>query len=134
VTVERRAQARVDKRCGLWDYLDMENNTHICGGTILVGGSGEQEHQYCDSCAAYTYDLSGDVPSGIDAEANRAAWDAGDIESPYRSRLMTAAQISEHVARQGVSLRAFWREAAGGDMMSMPRADVDAVLATMVEG
>ena len=60
----------------------MANNTHICGGTILVGNSGEQEHQYCDSCAAYTYDLDGDVPSGMDAEANRAAWDAGDIESP----------------------------------------------------
>ena len=66
--------------------LNMANNTHICGGTILVGSSGEQEHQYCDSCAAYTYDLDGALPSGMDAEANRAAWDAGDIESPCDAR------------------------------------------------
>jgi len=57
--------------------------THICGGTILGGGSGKQKHQYCDRCGAYTYDLAADqLPDGTDSDANEVAWDAGDDESP----------------------------------------------------
>ena len=55
---------------------------HDCGGTILVGGSGAQTHQYCDRCRAFTYDLDADVPDGTDERANLAAWDDGDDESP----------------------------------------------------
>lgn len=60
----------------------MANHTHVCGGTILAGGSGDQEHQYCDRCGAYTYDMDADVPDGTDEPANGAAWDAGDLGSP----------------------------------------------------
>lgn len=60
----------------------MKTMTHECGGTILVGGSGETRHQYCDRCRAYTYDVDGDVPSGTNEAANRAAWDSGADESP----------------------------------------------------
>lgn len=56
--------------------------THECGGTILSGGAGEQEHLYCDRCDAYTYDLDGAVPDGTDRAANQTAWDAGDERSP----------------------------------------------------
>lgn len=55
---------------------------HICGGAILTGGSGEQSHRYCETCRAFTYDLDGDLPDGTNVTANRAAWDAGDEESP----------------------------------------------------
>lgn len=120
-------------RYGFWHYLGMANHIHVCGGTILAGGSGEQEHQYCDRCAAYTHDIESDLlPDGIDQAKNTAAWDAGYMQSP--DHLMTAAQISEHVAQSGLAAKAFWGEASGGDMMSMPRAAVDAVLATMIEG
>lgn len=54
---------------------------HACGGTILVGGAGEQRHRYCDSCRAFVYG-DGDVPSGVDPVANRKAWDNGDESSP----------------------------------------------------
>ena len=58
-------------------------STHACGGTILHGGSGEQEHAYCDRCRAYAYTASDrDVPDGTDPAANRAAWDDGDEASP----------------------------------------------------
>jgi len=61
------------------DYL----RYHKCGGAILVGGSGDQAHQYCDRCGAYTYDLDADaLPTGTDADANRRAWDSGDAQSP----------------------------------------------------
>ncbi len=60
----------------------MPTTTHLCGGTILTGGAGEQAHRYCDRCRAYTHDLSADVPSGTDEAANRAAWDAGEEQSP----------------------------------------------------
>lgn len=55
---------------------------HECGGTIIVGGSGEYEHQCCTRCGAYTYDMGGEVPSGTDAAANQAAYDTGDYCSP----------------------------------------------------
>lgn len=59
---------------------------HECGGTVLVGGTGEDRHYYCDRCHAfaYTYDLGDDVsvPSGIDRILNKSAFDAGDIASP----------------------------------------------------
>lgn len=54
---------------------------HACGGTILSGGVGEQAHHYCDRCRAFAYGEA-DVPDGTDESANRAAWDAGDDESP----------------------------------------------------
>lgn len=59
----------------------MNSLQHACGGTILVGGSGEDRHHYCDRCRAFAY---GDVevPDGVDEEANREAWDNGDDESP----------------------------------------------------
>lgn len=45
--------------------------------------------------------------------------------------LMTVTQVAEHVSAAGVSLRAFWQEAAGGDRTPMPLAAVEAVLAIM---
>ena len=57
-----------------------------CGGTILSGGSGDKEHIYCDRCRAYIYDVEAwGVPTGTDAAANRAAWDAGAESSPAAS-------------------------------------------------
>lgn len=55
---------------------------HICGGTILTGGAGAQQHQYCDRCGAFTRDLEGALPDGTDPEANQTAWDMGQNESP----------------------------------------------------
>ena len=43
------------------------NATHVCGGTILVGGSGNYDlaHQYCDRCGAFTHDVQADqLPDG----------------------------------------------------------------------
>lgn len=64
--------------------------THTCGGTILIGGSGEQAHSYCDRCRAFLYnsaDDAEDFPTGTDIEANRAAWDDGDERSPEANTL-----------------------------------------------
>ena len=59
---------------------------HVCGGTILTGGSGQQAHSYCDRCGAFAYDYTDEeLPSGTDPKANRAAWDAGDDTSPEAS-------------------------------------------------
>ena len=58
---------------------------HACGGTLLIGGSGDGEHYYCDRCRAFIYATEGgaaDVPDGIDKAANREAWDNGDDSSP----------------------------------------------------
>lgn len=56
---------------------------HICGGTILSGGVGDQSHCYCDRCGAFVYGTDpATVPSGTDRDANRAAYDAGDESSP----------------------------------------------------
>ena len=61
------------------------NATHVCGGTILVGGSGDLAHQYCDRCGAFTYDVETDrLPDGTDAAANEQAWSDGDEQSPGR--------------------------------------------------
>lgn len=53
-----------------------------CGGTILIGGSGVQEHEYCDHCAAFRYltDDDDDFPTGNDRASNRAAWDNQEDE------------------------------------------------------
>lgn len=59
----------------------MNTMSHACGGTILVGGSGEQVHHYCDRCRAFAYG-DADVPVGTDEKANREAWDAGEEQSP----------------------------------------------------
>ena len=53
---------------------------HECGGTIATGGSGEQAHQYCDRCHAFSYDLTDALPSGTDLVLNKRAWDNGDCE------------------------------------------------------
>lgn len=64
-------------------YATDRQTTHECGGTILVGASGEQAHHYCDHCGAYRYDsCDGDMPTGTDSRANRAAWDEGKECSP----------------------------------------------------
>jgi ribosomal protein L37E len=56
---------------------------HECGGTVLVGGEGEQEHAYCDRCGAFRYtEDSSAFPTGTDKAANNAAWDAGKTRSP----------------------------------------------------
>lgn len=57
-------------------------SAHVCGGTILVGGTGEQEHRYCDRCRAYTYDLDAEMPGGTDRAANVEAFDRGAPSSP----------------------------------------------------
>lgn len=62
-----------------------DGKKHNCGGTILVGGSNREKHYYCDNCGAFIladYGEPEDIPTGIDPEANRQAWDAGDICSP----------------------------------------------------
>ena len=60
-----------------------EQFTHECGGTILTGGTGAQEHSYCDRCGAFRYTTySGPFPDGIDISRNQAAWDAGKEASP----------------------------------------------------
>src|SRR5690606_28166573 len=56
---------------------------HDCGGTILVAGSGEERHTYCERCGAYRYGQDvASLPTGTDPVANRAAWDAGADASP----------------------------------------------------
>jgi len=62
----------------------MRTTTHQnCCGTVAKGGSGEQEHQYCDRCGAYTYDMDAeDLPSGTDERLNQAAYSNGDEQSP----------------------------------------------------
>lgn len=58
---------------------------HACGGTVLDGGSDDQVHRYCDRCGAFRYYNGAStvaLPSGVDADANRAAYDRGDDESP----------------------------------------------------
>lgn len=54
---------------------------HACGGTLLTGLTAPR-HEYCDTCGAYTCDLSRSVPDGTDAAANREAWESGDETSP----------------------------------------------------
>lgn len=57
---------------------------HDCGGTILLGGSGDESHYYCDRCHAFSYDTDKDMffPTGTDEAVNHAAYDAGDFCSP----------------------------------------------------
>lgn len=55
---------------------------HECGGTILTSTHADQQYWYCDQCHAFTYDPDSSVPAGTNPEANQAAWDAGDDESP----------------------------------------------------
>jgi hypothetical protein len=63
------------------------NATHICGGTILLGDSGDLAHQYCDRCGAYTYDIAADrLPDGTDSDANELAWIDGAEQSPAQEK------------------------------------------------
>lgn len=56
---------------------------HNCGGTILTGGTADNQHLYCDRCHAFIYASEGSqVPSGTNEKANGEAWDAGDAKSP----------------------------------------------------
>lgn len=55
---------------------------HDCGGTILIGGTVDQEHTYCDRCGAFRYGVAHILPTGTDPEANAEAWNAGDNASP----------------------------------------------------
>ena len=59
-----------------------------CGGTILTGGAGAEEHEYCDRCGAFRYssDEDDDFPTGADRRANREAWDNGDERSPEETK------------------------------------------------
>lgn len=61
---------------------------HACGGVILSGhdaGDG-RGCLYCDRCGAYAIDDDDGearaVPDGVDAGANRDAWEACDDCSP----------------------------------------------------
>jgi hypothetical protein len=78
------------------------SNTHVCGGTILSGGSGEQSHIYCDRCHAFSYDTEGDLPDGTDEAANRAAWDAGESESPSGSTVYMICDGDGNAITDGV--------------------------------
>lgn len=53
-----------------------------CVGTLHRSSS----HTYCDFCDAFQTDADArkgnPFPSGTDAKANRAAWDAADVRSP----------------------------------------------------
>lgn len=60
----------------------MNTATHDCGGTILIGGVGDDRHTYCHRCGAYRYGDAEALPTGTDPVANRAAWDAGEDVSP----------------------------------------------------
>jgi hypothetical protein len=64
----------------------MDYRTHVCGGTILSGGSGEQAHIYCDRCSAFTHDAddieANRLPSGTDKALNQQASDDGAESSP----------------------------------------------------
>lgn len=59
---------------------------HDCGGAILMGGSGEQKHIYCDRCGAFSHDPddieANRLPSGTDPGRNQEASDAGEESSP----------------------------------------------------
>ena len=59
----------------------MENQLHVCGGTILSAGKGPSMYEFCDRCGAYTYD-SGPLPSGANRTANDVAYHAGELRSP----------------------------------------------------
>jgi hypothetical protein len=62
---------------------DRQQTQHECGGTILLGGSGELVHLYCDRCGAFrSASDPGPFPTGVDREANQRAWDAGESRSP----------------------------------------------------
>ena len=70
------------------DRLENDRSAyHVCGGTILTGGVGEQRHIYCDTCGAFSYDPeaieANRLPDGIDQAANLAASDDGEEESPW---------------------------------------------------
>jgi len=97
---------------------------------------------------ARTYSVQGERRSfalirpsgdGQDADASiraaiLAAYDAASVREVLRcddAGLMTVTHVAEHVSAAGVSLRAFWQEAAGGDRVPMPLAAVEAVLARM---
>lgn len=58
---------------------------HDCGGTIRAGepmGCGAA-YYYCDRCDAFRFDdADGLFPTGTDQQANRDAWDNGDLRSP----------------------------------------------------
>jgi len=54
---------------------------HVCGGDVLVGGSGEERHVFCSRCGAFTFEGQ-HLPSGTSRKANRAAWDRGELSSP----------------------------------------------------
>ena len=61
----------------------MRTTTHVCGGTLITGGSGETAHTCCDRCGAFAYDsYDGEFPGGTDKAANQQAWDDGDECSP----------------------------------------------------
>lgn len=81
----------------------MEYATHICGGTILGGGSGEQAHIYCDRCGAFTRDPDdiedGQLPSGTDKGSNEQAWNAAEESSPdhpLMGRRVEAGEGADH--------------------------------------
>lgn len=64
---------------------------HCDEGDIMWAPSqlpdGPDGYTYCTGCDAFRYsdDHRLDPPSGTDREANRAAWDAGEEQSPEQS-------------------------------------------------
>ena len=57
---------------------------HECGGTELLDSTQNDWYIYCDTCRAFTYDLSqvdAKLPTGADITLNSEAWDNGDEEA-----------------------------------------------------
>jgi len=59
---------------------------HDCGGTVLYSRANGEPQLYCDWCGAYTHDPYmvevGQLPTGMDREANRRAIEDGEVSSP----------------------------------------------------
>jgi len=61
----------------------------LCRGRVLIGGSEIETdgriHKYCSWCAAFTFAMDADLPSGTDLLANDRAWQDGKKQSPPRA-------------------------------------------------
>lgn len=65
------------------ESISRNQRVHDCGGTVLWSSCDGDDYYYCDRCHAFRYGSEGEgLPRGTDPEANRAAWDAGELESP----------------------------------------------------
>ena len=103
-----------------------DETTHVgCGGTILVGGSSDDRHEYCDRCGAYRYshDNDGDFPRGTDRGRNQASWDAGDERSPEDSTPTPACPHCATPMHCGISARGARYTTPRCDCAAMARQD-----------